>query len=117
MHGKVISVAHADRKADAKVIIEDKKDNADHQLWYEGKLGHIRSKMNDYVLESKSEWWIADDSIVSGDFNAAFSAMCRCQLIAERLRMSWTLAENLYFINYMYTCTISLILRKDMNAL
>ena len=55
MHGKVISVAHADRKADAKVIIEDKKDNADHQLWYEGKLGHIRSKMNDYVLESKSE--------------------------------------------------------------
>ena len=46
---------NAERKPDAKIIVEDRQEGAEHQLWYEGKLGHVRSKMNNFVLETKSE--------------------------------------------------------------
>ena len=52
---KVVSVLEGDREPDAKVIVEEKREGADCQLWYEGKLGHVRSKMNNFVMETKSE--------------------------------------------------------------
>ena len=55
LNEKVVSVLNEDRQADAKVIVEEKREGADCQLWYEGKLGHVRSKMNNFVMETKSE--------------------------------------------------------------
>jgi len=49
----VLDVSGADRKPGAKVILfTDKGDLADNQLWYEDERGVIRSKMNNFAIDT-----------------------------------------------------------------
>jgi len=49
----VLDVRGADRKPGAKVILfSDKGDYADNQLWYEDERGVLRSKMNNFAIDS-----------------------------------------------------------------
>jgi len=53
MDGKVIDVRDADQNPGAKTITWNRHDSEqDNQLWYEDKYGNIRSKMNDFVIDS-----------------------------------------------------------------
>nr|ADB11405.1 putative galactose-binding lectin [Spirobranchus lamarcki] len=53
LHGKVVTVKHAETRPDAKIVIEPKREGACEQLWHEGKHGFMRSKLNNFVLEAK----------------------------------------------------------------
>ena len=54
MNGKVIDTQDADASAGAKVIMYERSDD-DNQIFYQGKDGFIRSKMNDFAFESASK--------------------------------------------------------------
>jgi len=51
---KVLEVDRGNRYPGSKVIIHDEEDTselADHQLWYEGPEGYVRSKLNGFALD------------------------------------------------------------------
>jgi len=53
MHGKVADIRGADPTPGGKVISYEQVDGmADNQLWYEDRYGVIRSKLNDFAMDS-----------------------------------------------------------------
>ena len=53
MHGKVADIRGADPSPGGKVITYEQTDGmSDNQLWYEDRYGIIRSKLNDFVMDS-----------------------------------------------------------------
>lgn len=55
MNGKAMDIEGGDSSSGAKVIMYEKKDDAeDNQLWYEDKHGCICSKLNEFCLDSSS---------------------------------------------------------------
>ena len=55
MHGQCVTVRNACPDPDTEIVMWDKEEGEDHQLWYEDKYGVIRSKLTDFVLDSSSK--------------------------------------------------------------
>jgi len=56
LHGKVIDIEAADAEEGTKVCLWEKhEDPSDNQLWYAGRDGLIRSKLNGFVLDASEE--------------------------------------------------------------
>ena len=55
MHGKVLDVRGENRFAGAQVVVYTAwPEPRDNQLWYEDTQGVIRSRLNDFALDSSS---------------------------------------------------------------
>lgn len=57
MNNKVVDIRGGDPNPGGKAIMYDQQDGyQDNQLWYEDKYGVVRSKLNDFALDSSGKF-------------------------------------------------------------